>query len=82
MHVQLAYMVLAFHFLTFVFHAVINLLFTAFINKSNVAVFKNKEKEEGAHEVFFPLCLPKLTRVIKTHFFVKVITESVSKTLQ
>lgn len=53
MHVQLAYMVLAFHFLNFVFHAVINLLFTAFINKSNVAVFKNKEKEEGAHEVFF-----------------------------
>lgn len=82
MHVQLAYMVLAFHFLTFVFHAVINLLFTAFINKSNVAVFKNKEKEEGAHDVFFPLCLPKLTRVIKTHFFVKVITESVSKMLQ
>lgn len=71
MHVQLAYMVLAFHFLTFVF-----------IKKSNVAIFKNKEKEEGAHEVFFPLCLPKLTRVIKNHFFVKVITESVSKTLQ
>lgn len=43
MHVQLAYMVLAFHFLTFVF-----------IKKSNVAIFKNKEKEEGAHEVFFP----------------------------
>lgn len=42
MHVQLAYMVLAFHFLTFVF-----------IKKSNVAIFKNKEKEEGAHEVFF-----------------------------
>lgn len=53
MHVQLAYMVLAFHLLTFVFYAVINLLFTTFINKSNVAVFKNKEKEEGAHEVGF-----------------------------